>query len=279
MSIKRILLPVNEQDDIKQTGDFAFILAFQHDAEVQGIFTQHDNLKDYWLDNFGLEESVIGNLETKARHKAVKEAKASKLAFEKHAASYANVKSNYFSMLRDNPSSFVDYSFCADLTVLKNSTNIQDKYWLHLTTQMLEQSARPVLMVPSRPVSKDLGNRIVIAWNRTSEASRAIAAAMPLIEKAKSVVIVLVDGDTNKDIQSLNLLNEHIALHTNSVENMSIKSNGQDIGHLLIDTTAEKKGSILVMGAYSHRRLREQIFGGVTKSVLHHADVPIFMMH
>ena len=74
-------------------------------------------------------------------------------------------------------------------------------------------------------------------------------------------------------------MKDYVSRYAKNVKVTSLKADDEAIGRLLIDKTAEEDGSVLVMGAYSHSRLRERVFGGTTEYVLHNADVPVLMMH
>ena len=277
MSFKRILLPINGEDDISQTADLAFTLAKKHHAQVQGIFPQHNDWKDYWLDNYGMAVSEIEELELQAKQKAAEAAQEATDAFKAHSERHKGVDTDYLSTFEDFTASLIEHSYCADLAVLATVEKRDNRYWRLLSDRLLAQSTRPVLVAPSRPVSKDLGKRIVIAWKKSAEASRAIAAAMPMIEMAEKVVVASVGEDGGSE--STGRLRDYLSLHCKQVDGVVLDPNGEKPGKLLVDFTAEEPGSILVMGAFSHRRWREEIFGGVTDYVLHNADVPVFMMH
>ncbi|MEX3007215.1 universal stress protein [Hoeflea sp. TYP-13] len=277
MSIKRILLPVSNQDDVTQIADFAFTLAGHHKAEVQGVFPQHSVWTDEWLDNWGLPEGEIEALEMQSKKNAQEAELGAQKIFEDHAKRHEKVPAKFLPTFDMSTKSLLDYAIYADVAVLGHISSPQSKYMRFLANQMLTQSTRPVIIAPSRPVPKNLGNRVVVAWKHGQEASRAVAAALPLIEKADDVVIVSVGG--SKDRNSLDDLGSYVSLHAKNVDIAVLDPKGQKTGHLLVEKTAEKSGSILVMGAFSHRRWREQVFGGVTDYVLHNTDVPVLMMH
>jgi nucleotide-binding universal stress UspA family protein len=277
MSIKRILLPVSNQDDITQTAEFAFALAEHHKAEVQGIYPQHNVWIEEWMDNWGLAEEEIEKLEEQATRKTKAAERQAEEAFKVQALRHKNVAAEFRSTLEYPVRSLLDFAIYADVTVLGNLTPGGSSHLKYLLNQMLSQSEKPLFVAPPRPADKNLGNRIVIAWNKSPEASRAVAAALPLISKASHVVIVSVGSDADR--HSIDHLQDYLSLHAKNVETAVLDPNGKKTGQVLIDKTAEGPGSILVMGAYSHRRWREQVFGGVTDFVLNNTDVPALLMH
>lgn len=273
MSIRRILFPISGLDDIEQGAEFAFVLARHHGAEVEGVFAQGAARISEWLDNWGLSESEIETLEQKARQRAREAEHRIERAFRDLATHHPDVTAR-FRPTADGPARpLSELAIHADITVLGNLAHGENA---HLNA-LLSQSARPLLVAPPRPVEKDLGNRIVIAWNQSPEAARAVAAAMPLIDRAQKVVVVSVGKDA--DDQNMGPLREYLSLHAREVETAAVNPHGRKTGQVLVDTTAEVPGSILVMGAYSHHRWREQVLGGVTNFVLNNADIPALIMH
>ncbi|MCY6379656.1 universal stress protein [Hoeflea prorocentri] len=277
MSIKRILLPVSHSVDMTQTADFAFVLAAHHKAQVQGISPRHDRSMGDWMDNWGLSENEIEALEEQEKQKLKQVQQLAQDTFEAHAARYKKVTAKFTGTSEVPGTSLLDYTLFSDLAVLGSINQPAGRYWQFLLDQMLSQSSKPLLLTPPRPADKDLGNRIVIAWNQSLEASHAISAAMPLIEAAKQVVVVTVGSDSGA--HTLRQLEEYLLLHAKAVDIEMHDPGRKKTGQFLIDKTAETAGSILIMGAYSHRRWREQVFGGVTRHVLNNTDVPVLMMH
>ncbi len=277
MSFRRILLPMNAESDISQAADLAFRLAKIHKAQVQGIFPQDDEWKNYWLDNYGLNARDIENQQLKTKRKAAEAARVAAHAFNEHAVRNGVKDAKHLSTFDHASRSLIEHTCLADVCILATSASRSDQYWRFVSRELLSQSTRPVILAPDRPVSNELGNRVVIAWKQSAEACRAIAAAMPIIERAKSVLIVSVGQ--NKGEKPLLALQDYVSLHGKNVESTVVASTGEETGEQLIDLAAEEPGSILVAGAFSHRRWREEVFGGVTDFLLRNADIPVLMMH
>lgn len=277
MSFKRFLLPVNDKDDIALVADFAFKLADLHSAEVLGIFPQEDVNQNYWLNNFGLSESEIEEAEFQFIRNAAEASRKAEKRFLAYAQNHETVGAHYISASGEIDATLIDHAFCSDAIVLGNTTHHGSPYWRQLADTLLVQSTRPMIICPSRPVPETFGDRVVIAWKQGPEASRSIAAAMPLIESAKDVLILSLgekeEPDATKRIEG------YIALHNANVEVKMLPAKSESIGSLLVKTTAEQPGSILVMGAFSHARWKERTFGGVTEYILRNTDVPVLMMH
>ena len=165
----------------------------------------------------------------------------------------------------------------ADISIL-DGAHYDNNAWLDLRDAAIFSSGRPVLILPRSGIEEAALDRIVIAWKETVQAARAVAAAQPFLVNAKEVHLISV-GETAEDTISLQDVEQYLQLHYADVRSEVIPhAPGADVGRLLLDK-AEGIGGLLVMGAYSRWRWREQIFGGVTEAVLHAARTPVLMMH
>lgn len=137
--------------------------------------------------------------------------------------------------------------------------------------QMLFESGRPVLLVPyifkdAKPI-----NRVLIGWNGTREAARAVFDALPFLVKAKSVEVFTVDpgsrDDRNADLTGADI-GATLARHGINVTVSSAASEGLSPATVLENRLSDEGIDLLVIGAYSKSRLRELLFGGVTRTLL-----------
>lgn len=141
----------------------------------------------------------------------------------------------------------------------------------------LFDAGRPLLVVP-RSVPKSIGSTIVIGWNRAANAARAVMAAMPLLEAANRVVIGYVDTGA-KSGPSAEELAGSLAWHGINAGVRVIAPGGAPVSDLLMNEAADIGADLVVMGAYSHSRMREFVLGGVTRHALRHVVTPILLMH
>ncbi len=278
MSIKRILLPINDEHDITPVADVAFALAEEFGAEVEGIFPQQHDWQQYRLATYGLSTNEIEKLDEKVKETAAAAAKRAEKAFKTQARHHRGVPIEFRAPQGRIADSIARHAYFADLTIIGNRANYGDNFWRLIGDCALFHSGRPVFVAPSRTIPKNLGTRIVIAWKDGTEASRAVGAAIPFIERADEISLLVV-GDDDESRQSAENMEGYLSLHRPNATVDVVKSNGGRVGKLLIDKAAEKDGSILVMGAYSHLRWKERIFGGATEYVLHNTDMPVLMAH
>ena len=141
---------------------------------------------------------------------------------------------------------------------------------------LLLSTGIPVVMLPeSWPVER-LAKKVVIAWNRSREARRAVGDAMPFIREAEQVTIVTVDADDQDSNRGEpgRLLAEHLARHDIVPDVLSVASEGRSVADALFEQVSQLDADLMIMGAYSRPRRQELLFGGTTRTILARAPVP-----
>ncbi len=148
---------------------------------------------------------------------------------------------------------------------------------LHMTiTEVtLFQSGRPVLLVPPGDASPPPAEApVVVAWKNTVEAGRALSSALPLMRDARETVILQAGHDAAKAVPVDRVL-AYLSRHGINARGAAVEA-GDNAGAALLSEAARLGAGLLVLGAYSHSRAREIIFGGVTRHVLQHATIPVW---
>ncbi len=141
----------------------------------------------------------------------------------------------------------------------------------------LFRTGRPVLIAPPE-TPKTVGEAVVIGWNRSASSARAISAALPFLELARSVTIVSVKTGA-KFGPSPEEMAKYLSWHEIQAEVVELEPDHRLVGEVLLEEAERVSADLVVMGAYSHSRLRELILGGVTRHVLQNADIPVLMAH
>jgi len=141
-------------------------------------------------------------------------------------------------------------------------------------------SGRPVIVVPyiqKAPLKLDL---VMACWDGSRPAARAIADAMPLLEKAGRVELVIVANEPGKEDEIAGAdMGQHLARHGLKVEVKRITGGKIDVADVLLSHAADSGADFMVMGGYGHSRLREFVLGGVTHSILRSMTVPALLAH
>ena len=169
-----------------------------------------------------------------------------------------------------------EYGRAADLLVIGRPAD-NEGVSIDTIEAALVGTGRPVLIVPAAPLVS-LPETIVVAWKPAPEAARAVTAAMPLLSKAKQILIVTVAEEEGLSDEEGARLMTALGWHGFNVSTRHLRPERLGAADTLLATAAEE-GALVVMGAYGHSRLREWMFGGFTEHVLRGAAVPVLMMH
>ncbi|MES2130645.1 MAG: universal stress protein [Pseudomonadota bacterium] len=141
---------------------------------------------------------------------------------------------------------------------------------------VLMHSTRPVLFIPYAGHFPRVGQRVLVAWDGSAEASRAVSGALPLLRTAREVVVALFNpAPGQQDGADIAL---YLARHGVPVD-VQVQHVDIDIGNALLSLAAELDVDLIVMGGYSHSRVREAVLGGTTRTVLATMTVPVLMAH
>ena len=144
----------------------------------------------------------------------------------------------------------------------------------------LFESGRPMIVVPyiqKGPLKLD---KVMVCWDGSRQAARAIGDAMPLLTKAGKVEIVIIADEPGKQDEIAGAdMGQHLARHGLKVDLERIPRGDVDVADALLSYAADSGADFLVMGGYGHSRLREFVLGGVTRSILRSMTVPVLMAH
>ena len=218
---------------------------------------------------------IIAGEAAKSRRNAQDLIAAFDAATEKSGVSHESILQKCKSF--EVPDLLVEYARLRDLTILP----VPESYDQWYAEAVIFGSGRPTLILPQRPRSRpfELGT-VAVAWDFSRAAARAIADAMPLLEKAREVRIVTVTNEKVLDRKhSSEELAKNLSRHGIDVVLDKVDAAGRTIGDVLEAHAASCKADILVMGAYGHSKFREFFLGGATKSLLSQPPIPILFSH
>ena len=144
----------------------------------------------------------------------------------------------------------------------------------------LFESGRPVIMVPYIQRAPFKTDNVMICWDGSRTAARAVADAIPVIRKSGRVEIVIVASERGKqdEIEGADI-GQHLARHGLKVDVHRISGGNIDVGDALLSHAADSGADFMVMGGYGHSRLREFVLGGVTRSIFESMTVPVLLSH
>ncbi len=284
--ITNILAYIDGRGSDESASEAAFQLAIRHEVHVEGLHVRVD-ARDFMtnapiysgaesLENFiATFDREAKNLEKRATD-AFGQARERHGIIEQEATTPVKSPTAHCTVISGRASDIVcERARVADLCVIGRAGYGKDVATTPVIEAALFNSGRPVLVAPPQP-TKSVGGNIVIAWNRSAAAARALNTAMPLFDKADSIRIVYADTGA-KAGPSADEAAAYIERHGFNVEAETRQPHANGPGSTLL--WAAQNADLLVMGAYSHSRLREVVLGGVTRHVLENATIPVFMVH
>jgi nucleotide-binding universal stress UspA family protein len=163
-----------------------------------------------------------------------------------------------------------------DLIVLGRSDRVIAEPHSDAVEEVLIRSGRPVLLVPATHPSQ-IGHVVAVAWNGSAQAARALAAAMPFLEKTNAVSLITV-GDPER-LGAPQVI-QHLAWHGIDARHLDLPGvSARHIGEKLIDAAQEASADMLVMGGYGHAPWRELLLGGATRGAVAAMPMPLLLVH
>lgn len=146
--------------------------------------------------------------------------------------------------------------------------------------RLLRATGTPILITPENWAGPHTGRRIVLAWNGSREARRAIGDAMPFVQTAEWVKILIVDADRDTGRHGTDPgvdLARYLVRHNARVEVESVSSGDSTVAETIASYAVQTGADLLVIGAYSHARTAQLLFGGVTRTLLSSISLPLLV--
>ena len=284
--IANILTYIDGRGSTENAAEAAFQLAIRHNAHVEGLHVRAEP-RDYITDaadysGFGANENESFEREATEIEKLASDAFAQVRdhhgVVEQEAALPVTKPTAHWTVVSGRADSIVcHHARVSDVCVVGRAGYGRDNSTKPVIEAVLFDSGRPILIAPPHPI-KSVGSDIVIAWNRSAAAARALNSAMPLFDKADHICLVYVDTGA-KQGPSVEAAADYVERHGLEVDVKTIPRQNQGVGSTLLSYAHTQDSDLLVMGAYSHSRLREVILGGVTRYVLKNATIPVLMVH
>lgn len=171
----------------------------------------------------------------------------------------------------------------ADLVVIGQ----KNEEWASGVSKNFERGAliaagRPVLVVPYAFERRPLGRQVLVAWNASPEAARAVSGALPLLKQAGHVHVIAFNPDEAGRAHGQEPgadVGLYLARHGVKVTVSRHDAQDVDVGNQLLSRAFDVSADLIVMGAWGHSRLQELVLGGVTRTILDSMTVPVLMAH
>lgn len=287
MSYAKILAPLTGGSRDANVLASAFAAAKPFHAHVQALFVRPDPTEAMPFFGEGVSGVVVQEIIEAAKEAADKAAEDAKAAL-RAAAAEAGVAIVERPVRRDVATvswrevqgNFADQvtqaSRLSDLVVF-GPLGANEKAGLSEAFEAtLLETGRPVLLTAQVP-PKSFAKHVAVGWDASVPCARAITAAMPYLEQAEAVdVLTICAGATAEGIDELC---EYLALHGVKAGKRKVEAGARPTGEVLLESAAALGAGLLVLGGYGHTRLRQLVFGGVTRHVVSHAELPLFLVH
>lgn len=283
MPFKDLLVHLDDTDSSRHRLAFAAALARDHAAHLTGLY-----VLDLVPTLAALAHTYPGRIDRLGGYAAIRDAeleKAKKAETMFRDRLRRDALEGEWRFVEGLPSETVAlHARYADLTVL-GQIDPQDPpagEAIRVPEQVLLTSGRPVLIIPYTARDPVLGKRVLVAWQPTREAARALGDALPLLERAAKVTVLTINparaDQPEPGIPAADIA-LHLARHDVRVEASTIVADDIASGDVLLNAVAETGADLLVMGGYGHSRAREFVLGGVTRQILQQMTVPVFAAH
>ncbi|WP_024921746.1 MULTISPECIES: universal stress protein [unclassified Afipia] len=280
MALKNIAVFLDLTPAGRARAQYAVRLAFRHGAHLIGIFVPPSGWHVEPAESFVRGHKAIQALIDRHWTKEIAAIATADRRFE--AASSREDITFEFRVVRERDADEQAklHALHADLVIVGHpGSGGLPRYWSAET--MLLTTGVPFLVLPDEWKGEVVPERILLGWNASREARRAITDSLPILKVAQSVALIVVDAADNPrhgeepgaDVAL------YLARHGVNVTVEQMHSNGLPVADVILNFARDNKINFIVIGAYSHSRSREIIFGGVTRSLLNKAEMPLLIAH
>jgi len=283
MPLKDILVHIESTPRATEVLRLAASLARRHDAHLIGLHVVDIVLPPFAMaGGVGGSAAMLGDMMDQLREQALAAAQPLEAAFS-DLVRRDGLKGEWRQVEGPLPELVALHARYADLAVIGQPDPGNGQPGAELVAeQVLFSAGRPVLLVPRVGHFEDPGRRILVGWNASREAARAVNDALPVLCAAEAVTVLAVNPDRLPGAHGAEPgadIALHLARHGVTAQAEKVSAPGTPDAEALLNRASELAADLLVMGAYGHSRLREMILGGVTRRLLQSMTVPVLMSH
>ncbi|MDJ0685927.1 MAG: universal stress protein [Alphaproteobacteria bacterium] len=279
MSLATILVHVDDTDRGDRCAVLAAALAETHDAHLTGLGVKPPmSMPGYAAYQMPAEVFEIYDQD---QNRLIEAAKG---VFERAVANAGRqARANWRQTTGDVATCLGRFGRLADLIVIgQEGPEGESAYYEEAPDRVVLEAGRPVLIAPHIGVSGTVGKRVMIAWNDSREAARAVSDALPFLKKAEHVDVLTINPEPapegEADIPGADI-GRYLSEHGVSANVSRTVTDSASVHDTLLNHAADTKADLIVMGGYGHSRLREFVLGGVTRSILREMTAPVLMAH
>jgi len=278
MTYKNLLVHLDERKSCKKRLEAAIALAQAHQAHLTGLYIAAEPILPGSLRAEAPPEFLQMLIEQQKVTMAAAEENFTKTVTKAGLSADCRTTHAISSAI---PSIISLHARYADLVVLgQPEPDARGEYGAGGAEDVVMGSGRPALIVPYVGAGPTLGKHIMVAWDGGREAARAVADAMPLLENAETVNVIVVNpksGDHGAEPGAD--ISLHLSRHGIKVDAQHLEVRDMSVTDTILSRAADQDVDLMIMGAYGHSRFREWVLGGVTRQILAQMTVPVLMSH
>ena len=281
--IKAILLPFNNIQPSDAIVDTAFLIATRFESYIEGIHYRQ-LLPIIAGEGITLPGDYMAGFEEEARMQAEMAESAFKKMIEDRDIPFgaldksSNVlRAGWHHMIGADSLGVGEYARLFDLSIIERHAAETAINWKTTAETILFESGRPIIVINNH-APQVLGNRILIAWNGSTEATRSVSAAMPFLERSEDIVILSVNGGVVSGPDG-DQLSKYLSARGIMSQHKTIDASDSSVGKAILQFAEDWKCDLLVKGAYTQSRLRQLVFGGPTRQIIENSSIPALFSH
>jgi nucleotide-binding universal stress UspA family protein len=282
MGMKTILVLMEKYDDMQSVLETALLLARRCGSYIEGVPLR------WAIQDFALGDVVVAFPVEQYEREIAADAQRARQTFETFMqkndvprSTTTRTPSLTFGWLSEPPEdeTFVgNYGRAFDVIVMNRPDENSSVLYRRALESALFESGRPLILCPPSPPGH-IGTNVLIAWNGSTEQARAMALAMPLLERAERVTVLTVTGGTGVPGPSAQQMIRYLQWNGVPAESLTVALDGKNTGQAILAAAQTLACDLLVKGAFTQSRLRQMIFGGATQHVMTAATLPVLLAH
>jgi nucleotide-binding universal stress UspA family protein len=288
MTLRLILAPLLGGTADPATLDAGIALARRFEAHLAALFVRIDPRDAVPVIGEGVSPAIIDQLTRSAEAEITRQREQAEAVFETACARAAIARAEtptggcaasagWLELAGRRDEIVPRRARTSDLVVLARASGDEATDATAVLEATLMGGGRPLLLVPPGAPAV-LGERLAIAWNGSTEAARAVAGALPFLERA-GAIHVLTAPTWRTEPQVAGALIDYLAWRGIAASGRTVEAGAQPVAAALLQTAEDAGADLLVMGGYGRTRLSELVLGGVTRHVLAHATLPVLIAH
>ena len=276
MGYKTILVHIDPGKRCGVRVDVAIRLAQSHDAHLVALHA----IPPFEPPGYVMAEMGPAILQAQ-KHAAAAEMARTEAEFNKQTEAVGFSNFEWRTAIDDPADAMTLHARYADLVVIGQS-DAADSAQISgdFPERLVLAAGRPILILPSAGSIPSVGKRVLVAWNPSREATRAVTDSIPLLRLATTVHVMAVNPKHGEhgSVPGADI-GLYLARHGVRVEVKSDHGAEIDIGNELLSRAADLDADLIVMGGYGHSRLQEWVLGGATRTILASMTAPVLMSH